>query len=136
MNTTTQSAINHPPHYQACRPEVHQILLFLRVPEEFFDKECILAIEAIGAGFHDGNAIKYLWRYGAKGKPREDLDKALWSALSQDIGLCDRLAGANPKHLSPFEHQAMALPSNDRIGNFVGWKQYRKEMEETNGGNT
>lgn len=27
-----------------------------------------------------GNAIKYLWRYQAKGKPLEDLEKARWYA--------------------------------------------------------
>lgn len=44
----------------------------------------------------------------------------------EDIGLHDRLRDANPGHWSPFEHVAMALSSRQRIGNFVGWKQYRK----------
>ena len=30
--------------------------------------------------FCDGNAIKYLWRYKAKGTPVEDLKKARWYA--------------------------------------------------------
>lgn len=30
--------------------------------------------------FCTGNAIKYLWRYQAKGKPLEDLGKARWYA--------------------------------------------------------
>ena len=29
-------------------------------------------------GYLKGNAIKYLWRYGYKDKPKQDLDKAQW----------------------------------------------------------
>lgn len=46
-----------------------------------------------------------------------------------DIKLCDRLFASDPKHLSPTEHVAMALDSDERIGNFRGWKQYRKFIE-------
>lgn len=46
----------------------------------------IEAIEAIRAsmsheefkGYLKGNAMKYLWRYRHKGKPKEDLRKAKW----------------------------------------------------------
>jgi thymidylate synthase ThyX len=52
----------------------------------------------------------------------------------KDIELHDRLLGTDrppdePKHLSPFEHVAMALPRSYRSGNFLGWHQYRKEVE-------
>jgi hypothetical protein len=45
--------------------------------------ECIDAIEAsLGPkefrAYCKGNAMKYLWRYTYKGKPREDLQKAIW----------------------------------------------------------
>ncbi len=43
-----------------------------------------------------------------------------------DIKLCDRLFANNPKHLSPTEHVAQSLNSDQFIGNFRGWKQYRK----------
>jgi thymidylate synthase ThyX len=43
-----------------------------------------------------------------------------------DIKLCDRLFGANPKHLSPTEHVAQCLDSEEYVGNFRGWKQMRK----------
>lgn len=33
------------------------------------------------------------------------------------------------KHFSPFEHGAKALETNERIGNFNGWKQFRKEFK-------
>jgi hypothetical protein len=51
------------------------------------------------------------------------------SDVKADVKLCDRLAGSNPKHLSPFEHQAMALEESVQSGNFRGWMQYRKELE-------
>jgi hypothetical protein len=51
------------------------------------------------------------------------------STLDEDLKLCKRLAGSSPKHLSPFEHVATALPTSERVGNFVGWQQYRKEIE-------
>lgn len=45
--------------------------------------ECIDAIKASMSrdefhGYLKGNALKYLWRYKLKGKPQEDLEKALW----------------------------------------------------------
>lgn len=51
--------------------------------------------------------------------------------IQADIELHDRLAatasmGADPMHASPFEHPAMAVGRRERIGNFEGWKQYRK----------
>lgn len=46
-----------------------------------------------------------------------------------DLKLCERLAGSDPKHLSPFEHVAIALPDSTQSGNFTGWGQYRKELE-------
>jgi thymidylate synthase ThyX len=42
-----------------------------------------------------------------------------------DIKLCDRLFGSIPRHLSPTEHVAQCLDSDERIGNFTGFKQYR-----------
>lgn len=50
-----------------------------------------------------------------------------------DINLHDRLcagpAVGDPGHWSPFEHIAQALETPDQSGNFIGWKQYRKEFE-------
>ena len=51
------------------------------------------------------------------------------SSIEEDLLFCNRLAGSNPKHLSPFEHVATAQDSNSRIGNFTGWRQCRKEIE-------
>lgn len=52
--------------------------------------------------------------------------------LDKDIELHDRLcagpATGNPGHWSPFEHVAQALETAEPSGNFIGWKQYRKEF--------
>lgn len=48
----------------------------------------------------------------------------------KDIALFDRLASMG--HCSPMEHVAMALDSDDRIGNFSGWKQLRFFDENQN----
>lgn len=49
-----------------------------------------------------------------------------------DIKLCDRLFGNIPRHLSPTEHVAQAMDSSDFIGNFRGFKQYRKFFQDEN----
>lgn len=61
--------------------------------------------------------------------------------LKEDIELHDRLAktaslGEDPMHASPFEHVAVAVGGRQRIGNFEGWKQYRKFFTYENGPNT
>ena len=45
---------------------------------------------------------------------------------NSDFRLYRDLVEANPKHLSPTEHVAQCLEDNRRVGNFKGWKQYRK----------
>lgn len=45
---------------------------------------------------------------------------------AKDIETCDKLFGSVPRHLSPAEHVAQALDSEEYIGNFCGFKQYRK----------
>ena len=53
--------------------------------------------------------------------------------VEKDIELHDRLsagpATGEPGHWSPFEHVARALEKPERVGNFIGWFQYRKEFE-------
>lgn len=52
--------------------------------------------------------------------------------FEKDIELHDRLKESG--HWSPFEHCAQALSKPHKIGNFVGWKQYRKEFENEHHG--
>lgn len=67
------------------------------------------------------------------------------STIEEDLALCERLAGARPIHASPFEHQAtpdklencpfvegLLEWANPHLhGNFVGWVQYRKLIEQS-----
>lgn len=56
----SRDPVNHPPHYTA-----H--------PSGF---ECVEITEHFN--FCLGNAIKYIWRADLKGRPVEDLKKAIW----------------------------------------------------------
>lgn len=58
--------VNHPTHYG-------------QVP----GVECIDVVENFP--FNRGNAIKYLWRAGAKGDTAEDLRKAIWY-IQRELG--------------------------------------------------
>lgn len=54
------------------------------------------------------------------------------ATIDEDLDLCRKLAKSNPIHASPFEH--IATPSLINVrggwGNFNGWHQYRKDIEE------
>lgn len=50
-----------------------------------------------------------------------------FSTPSRDIELCDRLM-APPLHASPYEHVCAALPTSERVANFVGFRQWRKDL--------
>jgi thymidylate synthase ThyX len=60
------------------------------------------------------------------------LFNAKTSDSTSDLRLCEKLSSSG--HWSPFEHAAQALAAKERVGNFVGWKQYRKEFENENNG--
>lgn len=49
-----------------------------------------------------------------------------------DIKLCNRLFGSIPRHLSPTEHVAQAQDNDNFIGNYRGFKQFRKFFEDEN----
>lgn len=65
------------------------------------------------------------------------------ASIEDDLDLCNKLVGAKPLHASPFEHQAtpdvitpgnrmeMAHWKNPHLhGNFIGWIQHRKLIED------
>lgn len=55
------------------------------------------------------------------------------STVDQDIALYNRLLGNSPIHASPAEHQAQAVSDvNIWSGNFRGWIQYRKTLDNEN----
>ena len=60
MTEVAHDAVNHPKHYTAHPSGV----------------ECIQITECFN--FCRGNAIKYIWRAGDKGKEVQDLEKARW----------------------------------------------------------
>lgn len=74
-------AVKHPDHYN-------------RVP----GVECIQVVQHFN--FNLGNAIKYIWRSGHKGKAVEDLRKAI-QYLEFEI---ERMGGSAPAH--PYAHLA------------------------------
>jgi hypothetical protein len=61
----SHDAVNHPSHYTAGKVECIDAI------------EAALGVDGLRA-FCRGNAIKYLWRAGAKGDLVEDLRKARW----------------------------------------------------------
>jgi thymidylate synthase ThyX len=50
----------------------------------------------------------------------------------KDAQTAVKLFGSVPRHLSPTEHVAMCVDQNIQIGNFFGWKQYRKFFDDEN----
>lgn len=51
--------------------------------------------------------------------------------IDEDLSLYDKLAGSQPLHASPCEHQARALHNaHAASGNFYGWAQFRKLIEQ------
>ena len=51
------------------------------------------------------------------------------STEEEDSKLYLRLILADPPHMSPVEHQAMAVPGDKFYANFRGWRQHRWELE-------
>jgi predicted esterase YcpF (UPF0227 family) len=67
-------AVEHPAHYTASPSGV----------------ECIDVVEHMN--FNRGNAVKYIWRAGAKGDEVEDLRKAAWY-LAREIERLKKAGG-------------------------------------------
>lgn len=53
--------------------------------------------------------------------------------IAADLDLYQRLRTAKPPHWSPFEHVAEVLSTPAHIGNFRGWRQYRKHFPDESG---
>lgn len=49
--------------------------------------------------------------------------------IGADLKRASMLLKANPPHHSVFEHVAMALDKSTPSANFIGWLQYRKQLE-------
>lgn len=71
--------------------------------------ECIELIEALGLGYHLGNAFKYLYRHSSKGAARQDIEKARWYL---DRWLAEAKSQARP--------QAMLVSSDWKVSGVDG----------------
>lgn len=60
-------SVNHPAHYNSHPSGV----------------ECIELVQWLP--FNLGNAVKYLWRKDDKGKPQEDIEKAIWYIKQEQV---------------------------------------------------
>jgi hypothetical protein len=69
-NVEIRDEVNHPYHYADTVPGI----------------ECIEVTQHFS--FCRGNAIKYLWRAGAKGNTVQDLQKAIWYIQWEIDSLC------------------------------------------------
>lgn len=47
------------------------------------------------------------------------------STFDQDAALCEKLASSEPKHASPFEHQATPADTDGFVHNLRGWRSQR-----------
>lgn len=54
------------------------------------------------------------------------------STYEEDLKLFNRLLSEEPKHASPAEHQATPIHPLEWSGNFLGWGQFRKLLENEN----
>lgn len=50
------------------------------------------------------------------------------STIAEDLALFARLAGSEPVHASPTEHQAEAMMDGGYYANFRGWRQFRSQI--------
>lgn len=65
QTTQKEDLVNHPGHYTNGSIECIDAIRASMTTEEY-------------RGMLKGNTIKYLWRYRLKGKPVQDLEKAMW----------------------------------------------------------
>jgi hypothetical protein len=105
------------------REAIRQICDIPNVPGPVSEGEIIGGLQRISVA--RCARVSYLTHDGRKTTPQEDLD------------LYDRLVGGKPIHASPAEHQATpdeylntGYINTHEHGNFRGWQQYRKMIED------
>ena len=64
-DTSLPDPVNSPPHYKQGGIECIEAIKAALTAEEY-------------QGYLKGNAFKYIWRSNHKGKPKEDIRKAVW----------------------------------------------------------
>lgn len=97
-------SVNHPPHYTSHPSGV----------------ECLTITRHMN--FNLGNAFKYLWRAGLKGKEVEDLKKAVFYVLDEIARIegfsanTGRQSKGGSKDLAQAARSVLALPRSKRNG--------------------
>lgn len=56
--------------------------------------------------------------------------RLLDTSIEKAMEIYKKLVGGEPLHASPFEHQATPCRVGTEKGNFTGWAQYRREIED------
>lgn len=98
---TVDNVVDHPPHYKASN-----------------DIEAIQVIKVWGLGYELGNAVKYILRHQSKGRPVEDLAKAIWY-LEFARGLDDLFVEAHGIPI-PFKDVAIGFALSDNVEMALG----------------
>jgi len=88
-------------------------------PEDFTVLRSMIRLDAFRASRNISAARCARVSYG--------LDKPF--DIEADLKRAAMLLSAVPQHRSPFEHVAVALPDSTPSANFIGWQQYRKQLE-------
>lgn len=55
--------------------------------------------------------------------------RKLDTSIEKALSIFNSLVGGVPLHASPFEHQALPCKVGTEKGNFTGWKQFRRDIE-------
>jgi hypothetical protein len=104
------ASVSHEP--QTLRPGLYHLPFILEEEYGQYDLQQLKVMSVARCA-----RVSYYLRDGAR------------SSYESDLKLFDRLAGSDPKHLSPFEHVACCSKNPGRFANFKDWIQFRQEIE-------
>ena len=131
------------PHFHELAEQMQEQVDLVRVVFEYMERESVESqglCQILQPGQWHIPFIKPTEKYGVEIAKRISaarcartsytlLDTGRETSMQADINLCDKLFGGDIKHLSPAEHQAMAMEQDVYSANFRSFKQFRKELE-------
>lgn len=137
------ACIGHEPKWRSCYVEPFRgIKIQLLQPGEwhlpFVSNQELFSFDSLYDHRKDNRVIKAMYLETAKKVSAARCARVSYnlpdtgkpSSVADDLKLYERLAGSDPKHLSPVEHQAEPMLRSEYSANFRGWKQFRREIEE------
>lgn len=74
----------------------------------------------------DGNVDRFLCMVSASRCARISIGSEKRETMLAEVNKADRLYASG--HMSPFEHQAQALATAERVANFRGWRSFRSTI--------